>query len=90
MGHGIGTDIIIAKAWINMYFSGLEVKYSEISNTEITSEIDRLRRAIKMLDRNELEDILKKDGMAELVCEFCKNKYHINYEEIQSMIESQS
>ena len=24
MGHGIGTDIIIAKAWINMYFSGFE------------------------------------------------------------------
>ena len=58
MGHGIGTDIIIAKAWINMYFSGLEVKYSEISDTEISSEISRLRRAIKMLDRD-FEDISK-------------------------------
>ena len=56
MGHGIGTDIIIAKAWVNMYFSGLEVRYSEISESEITSEIDRLRRAIKMLDKD-FEDI---------------------------------
>ena len=34
---------------------------------------------MKMLDKSELEDILKKDGKAELVCEFCKNKYLINY-----------
>ncbi len=42
--------------------------------------------AMRMLDKEELEDILKKDGKAELTCEFCKNKYLINYEEIQSMI----
>ena len=40
-----------------------------------------------MLNKSELEDILKKDGEAELVCEFCKNKYFINYEEIKSLIE---
>jgi len=45
---------------------------------------------MKMLDKSELEDILNKDGKAELVCEFCKNKYLINYEEIKSMIENQS
>ena len=41
-----------------------------------------------MLDKSELEDILRKDGKAELVCEFCKNKFFINYQEIKSMIES--
>ena len=56
MGHGIGTDIIIAKAWVNMYFSGSEHRYSEISESEITSEIDRLRRAVRMLDKD-FEDI---------------------------------
>ena len=49
----------------------------------------RSLNAMKMLDRSELEDILKKDGKAELVCEFCKNKYLINYEEIKSMIGNQ-
>ena len=48
----------------------------------------RSLNAMKMLDKSELKDILKKDGKAELVCEFCKNKYFINYEEIKSMIES--
>jgi len=46
----------------------------------------RSLNAMKMLDKSELEDILKKDVIAELVCEFCKNKYLINYEEIKSMI----
>ena len=45
---------------------------------------------MKMLDKSELEDILKKDGEAELVCEFCKNKYLINYEELKSIINNQS
>ena len=46
----------------------------------------RSLNAMKMLDKNELEDILKKEGKAELVCEFCKNKYFINFEEIKEMI----
>ena len=52
MGHGIGTDIIIAKAWINMHFAGSGLRYAEISEFEITSEIARLRRAINMLDED--------------------------------------
>ena len=44
--------------------------------------------AMKMLDKNELEDILKKEGKAELVCEFCKNKYLINFEEITEIIKN--
>ena len=43
---------------------------------------------MKMLDKNELEDILNKEGKAELVCEFCKNKYLINFDEIAAMIKN--
>ena len=39
-----------------------------------------------MLDKKELEDILKKEGQAELVCEFCKKKYFINADELSEMI----
>ena len=48
----------------------------------------RSLNAMKMLDKNELEDILKKEGKAELVCEFCKNKYLINFDEIAAMIKN--
>ena len=43
---------------------------------------------MKMLDNDELKDILKKEGKAELVCEFCKNKYLINSEEIEAIIKN--
>ena len=39
-----------------------------------------------MLDKSELKDILNTEGKAELVCEFCKNKYLINHEEIEAII----
>ncbi len=48
----------------------------------------RSLNAMKMLDKKELEDILIKEGEAELVCEFCKNKYLINSEEIKEMIKN--
>ncbi len=47
---------------------------------------ERSLNAMKMLDKIELEDILDKEGKAELICEFCKNKYLINYKEIEAMI----
>ena len=47
---------------------------------------DRSLNAMKMLDKQELKTILKEDGKAELVCEFCKNKYLITYSEIEEMI----
>ena len=47
---------------------------------------ERSLNAIKMLDKKELEDILRKEGQAELVCEFCKNKYLINADELSEMI----
>ena len=50
----------------------------------------RSLNAMKMLDKNELKDILKKEGQAELVCEFCKNKYLISFNEINEIIKNQS
>ena len=49
---------------------------------------ERSLRAMKMLDKKELRDILEKDKRAELVCEFCKEKYVITFDEIKAMIDS--
>ena len=43
---------------------------------------ERSLRAMRMLDKNELKDILETEGKAELICEFCKNKYLIKYDEV--------
>tara|TARA_B100000963_G_scaffold240655_1_gene210557 strand:- start:3125 stop:4795 length:1671 start_codon:yes stop_codon:yes gene_type:complete len=52
MGHGVGTDIVIAKAWINIDFTGLEIRHTEITESQTVKEIERLRRSVKMLDKD--------------------------------------
>ncbi len=47
---------------------------------------ERSLNAMKMLDKKELVDILNKEGEAELICEFCRNKYLIGYQEIKNII----
>jgi len=49
---------------------------------------ERSLGAMKMLGKKELKDILEKDKKAELVCEFCKNKYIITFNEIKDMVDS--
>tara|TARA_Y100000589_G_scaffold52338_1_gene43563 strand:+ start:958 stop:1857 length:900 start_codon:yes stop_codon:yes gene_type:complete len=47
---------------------------------------ERSLNAMRMLTKEELKDILEIDKTAELVCEFCKNKYSITSDEIKAMI----
>ena len=49
---------------------------------------ERSLGAMKMLEKKELNDILEKDKKAELICEFCKNKYVISFDEIKAIIDS--
>ncbi len=49
---------------------------------------ERSLNAMKMLDKKELKDILREDGKAELICEFCKNKYIIDCNEIKEIIKN--
>ena len=49
---------------------------------------ERSLGAMRMLGKKELRDILEKDKKAELVCEFCKDKYVITFDEIKAMIDS--
>ena len=49
---------------------------------------ERSLGAMKMLGKKELKDILEKDKKAELVCEFCKDKYVIAFDEIKALIDN--
>jgi len=51
---------------------------------------ERSLNAIKMLEKEELKDILEKEGKAELTCEFCKNIYLISYKEIEEIYNNHS
>jgi len=73
-----------------------DIDDSTISEKARTQEIkfkcrcsrERSLGAMNMLDKKELKDILDKDKKAELVCEFCKEKYVITFNEIKAMINS--
>jgi len=73
-----------------------DIDDSSISDKARSQEIEfkcrcsreRSLGAMKMLGKKELKDILEKDKKAELVCEFCKDKYLINSDEIKAIIAS--
>ena len=48
---------------------------------------ERSLSALKILGKKELKEMIKQDGKAELTCQFCKNVYHINEDELISLID---
>jgi molecular chaperone Hsp33 len=49
---------------------------------------DRVKRALLAMGREELTDILEKEGQAEATCQFCTTRYVIPGEEIRAMLEA--
>lgn len=49
---------------------------------------DRVKRALLAMGREELQDLLEKEGQAEATCQFCTTRYVIPGDEIRSMLES--
>lgn len=46
---------------------------------------DRFARGLVSLGKEELRNIIDEDGQAEIVCRFCKTKYHFNREELEDL-----
>jgi molecular chaperone Hsp33 len=49
---------------------------------------DRVKRALLAMGREELQDLLEKEGQAEATCQFCTTRYVIPGEEIRGMLEA--
>jgi molecular chaperone Hsp33 len=49
---------------------------------------DRVKRALLAMGREELTDLLEKEGQAEATCQFCTTRYVIPGEEIRAMLEA--
>lgn len=73
---------------VNELFSGMEIRtlaHAKPSyNCDCTRE--RLERVIISLGREEIDDIISKDGHAELVCRFCNKKYDFSEAELQRLL----
>jgi len=46
----------------------------------------RMLGALRMLGRDELSDMIEKDGGAEATCEFCREVYHANVDDLSRLI----
>ena len=74
-------------------FPDLDQKPSDIMNAsqevhfKCRCSRERSLSALKILGKNELKEILNEDGKAELVCQFCKNIYIVNKEELRTLID---
>ena len=62
------------------------ISKSQEVNFKCRCSRERSLSALKMLGKNELKEMLKDDGKAELTCQFCKTIYLVNEEELISLI----
>jgi molecular chaperone Hsp33 len=53
-----------------------------------TCSKDRVKRALLAMGREELEDLLAKEGKAEATCHFCTTHYEVSGEEIRELLGS--
>ncbi|MGO9064988.1 MAG: Hsp33 family molecular chaperone HslO [Myxococcaceae bacterium] len=49
---------------------------------------ERVKQALRLLGRADLEELLREDGKADVTCEFCTTAYVIEAEEIRSLLEA--
>lgn len=73
---------------LSSYFSDFETEI--ISTNEVGLYCDcsreRIEAGLESIGKKELENILKEDGKAEVVCDFCKKTYLFNEVDLKDMI----
>ena len=84
-----GDDLMTA---MDKLFDGMDFEVSDEMVPEYRCDCsrERLERVIISLGKDELTDIIEKDGEAELVCSFCNRRYSFNKEELSALLEAAS
>ena len=84
---------ILGKNELEEIFPDLDQSPSDIINTsqkvnfQCRCSRERSLSALKILGKDELREMITNDGKAELICQFCKNIYIVNEEELISLID---
>ncbi len=64
----------------------LTVLEERVPKFQCTCSAERVRFMVSALGREEVEDMLRKDNGAEIICHYCNEKYQISGEELQAML----
>ncbi|NLT94226.1 MAG: Hsp33 family molecular chaperone HslO [Clostridia bacterium] len=76
------------KDLIKLYLEGIDVEYLEEKPVrfQCRCSLERVKSALVSLGQKELEDMIKKDGKAEVVCHFCNEAYFLNKAELKELL----
>jgi molecular chaperone Hsp33 len=71
-------------------FSG--IPYVTLEKHELfyrcTCSRERIEKVLVSLGREELADMIEKQGKADVICEFCRKSYHLGRHELEALLES--
>lgn len=70
----------------NQSFSVLEEKTLSV---KCSCSIDRVKRSIALIGRDEIESMVQENKNSEIVCDFCSEKYIFTPQMLQSLIENE-
>lgn len=65
----------------------MEILEKQEVNLKCDCSIERLEQALISVGKEDLKDIIEKDGQAELTCHFCNTKYHFDKEHLERLYE---
>ena len=74
---------------LNHLFDDLEMKILEKKEVKLVCDCsdDRIEQALISLGEKEINDIIKEDGKAEIVCHFCNHKYQFDKKGLLNILE---
>ena len=84
LDSGLGLEDILSKV-----LNGFDIQVTETFSPayKCTCDEKSIKRALASVGREELEDILIKEGKAELTCYYCNKTYKISGDEIREILE---
>ncbi|MBO4384678.1 MAG: Hsp33 family molecular chaperone HslO [Clostridia bacterium] len=73
---------------LGIILDGFDPEFSEEITPAFSCDCSRkkIESALVSLGRDELKDIIEKDGRAELVCRFCQKKYEFGLDELKELL----
>ena len=88
--YGMMLMGLTPEAAVNKIFNGLDIKKMSDTYPEYKCDCSRERTAsiISSLGRDELTDMIEKDGKAEIICRFCNKSYDFNKDDLKLMLKN--
>ena len=73
---------------LDTYFSDLKPEIVSKQEVQYLCDCSRKRfsSALVSLGRKELSDIIEEDGQAQIICDFCKEEYNFDKEELEDLV----